>query len=69
MVELTKVEKINNPLSDPEVQQALNAQLNFKNKIENNASIIKDIKMGAFNKEKFEKFLWKTVNSLDNRSC
>ena len=56
MVELTKVEKINKPLSDPEVQQALNAQLNFKNKIENNASIIKDIKMGAFNKEKFEKF-------------
>ena len=56
LVELTKVEKINKPLSDPEVQQALNAQLNFKNKIENNASIIKDIKMGAFNKEKFEKF-------------
>ena len=56
LVELTKVEKINKPLSDPEVQQALNAQLNFKNKIENNASIMKDIKMGAFNKQKFEKF-------------
>ena len=31
-------------------------QLNFKNKIENNTSIIKDISMGALDKEKFVKF-------------
>ena len=29
------------------VQEALNAQLNFKIKIENNTSIIKDISIGA----------------------
>ena len=45
-----------NQFDDPEVQEALNAQLNFKNKIENNTSILKDISMGAFNKEKFKKF-------------
>ena len=38
------------------MQEALNAQLNFKIKIENNTSIIKDISMGAFSEEKFTKF-------------
>ena len=60
IAEITKIEKINRSISDPEVQEALNAQLNFKSKIENNTSIIKDISMGAMNKEKFEKF------ALDN---
>ncbi len=56
LAEISKINKKFRAFNDPEVQEALNAQLNFKNKIENNASIIKDIKMGAFNKEKFEKF-------------
>ena len=60
IAEITKIEKINRSISDPEVQEALNAQLNFKSKIENNTSIIKDISMGAMNKEKFAKF------ALDN---
>ena len=60
IAEITKIEKINRSISDPEVQEALNAQLNFKSKIENNTSIIKDISMGAMNKEKFTKF------ALDN---
>ena len=34
-----------------EVQKALEAQLIFKNKIEKNSSILKDISMGAFNKK------------------
>ncbi len=56
LVEITNVEKKNRPMSDPEVQKSLVAQLNFKNKIENNTSIIKDISMGAFDKERFSKF-------------
>ena len=44
------------PYNDIEVQEALNAQLNFTNKIEKNSSILKDISMGAFDKDKLEKF-------------
>ena len=54
--EISNVEKINRSFNDSEVQEALNVQLNFKNKIENNTSIIKDISMGALDKEKFIKF-------------
>ena len=61
IVELSKIEKRNKPYNDPDVQEALNAQLNFKNKIENNTSIIKDISMGGFDKNKFSKF------ALDNK--
>ena len=50
------LKKKNKPINDPEVQEALISQLSFKNKIENNSSIIKDISMGAFEKEKFSKF-------------
>ena len=56
IVEILEIEKRNRPFSDSEVQEALNAQLNFKKKIENNTSIIKDISMGAIDKEKFKKF-------------
>ena len=43
-------------MSDPEVLEALNAQLSFQNKIENNASLVKDISLGAFNNDNFKKF-------------
>ena len=56
LVELIDIEKKNKPFEDPDVQKALNSQLDFKNKIESNTSVIKDISMGAFNKEKLEKF-------------
>ena len=56
LAEIYKIEKKSRPLTDPEVQEALNAQLSFKNKIENNTSIIKDISMGAIDNEKFKKF-------------
>ena len=36
-------------------------KINFKNKIEKNNSILKDLSMGAFNKERYEKF------ALDNQ--
>ena len=61
LVEIISVEKKNKAINDQEVQEALNAQLNLKNKIENNNSLIKDISMGALDKDKFEKF------ALDNR--
>ncbi len=60
LTEIQKVEKKNRPYTDIEVQNAINAQLNLKNKLETNASILKDISMGAFNEEKLDKF------SLDN---
>ena len=56
LIEMLKSEKMNRPISDPEVQDALNIQLSFKNKIESNTSIIKDINMGSLNKENLQKF-------------
>ncbi len=56
IAEISEIEKRNRPFSDPEVQESLNAQLNFTKKIENNTSILKDISMGALDKEKFKKF-------------
>tara|TARA_B100000886_G_C20398464_1_gene481513 strand:- start:161 stop:1615 length:1455 start_codon:yes stop_codon:yes gene_type:complete len=56
LAEIISVKKKNRPIDDPQVQEALNAQLNFKTKIENNTSIIKDISLGALNKEKFSEF-------------
>ena len=43
-------------INDPEVQKALNAQLNFKDKIEKNTSIAKDIGLGAYDGNNFKKF-------------
>ena len=52
----SSIEKKNKPIEDPDVQEALDSQLNFKIKIENNTSIIKDISMRAFDKQKFKEF-------------
>ena len=60
LVQISNVEKKSRPFKDPEVQEALDAQLSFKSKIEKNTSIIKDISMGALNKDQFKKF------ALDN---
>ena len=43
-------------MDNPQVLKALNTQLDFKNKIENNTSIAKDISMGAYDINKFQKF-------------
>ena len=61
LAEVVSVEKKNKLFNDPEVQEAINAQLNFKSKIENNSSIIKDVSMGAIDKENFSKF------AIDNK--
>ena len=61
IAEIFEIEKKNKLFDDPEVQEALNAQLSFKIKIENNTSIIKEINLGAPNKEQFSKF------ALDNK--
>ena len=49
-------EKKNKTMDDPEVVEALNAQLSFKEKIENNTSLAKDISLGAFENDNFKKF-------------
>ncbi len=59
LAEVSNIYKKNKSFSDPEVQEALNAQLSFKDKIELNTSILKDISMGAFNKDKFLEFALK----------
>jgi peptidyl-prolyl cis-trans isomerase D len=56
LTEIKDVEKKNKPMDDPEVLKALNAQLNFKDKIENNTSIAKDISLGAYDGDNFKKF-------------
>ena len=43
-------------MNDPEVLEALNAQLSFKKKIENNTSLAKDISLGAFDGGNYKKF-------------
>ena len=43
-------------MSDPEVLETLNAQLSFKEKIENNTSLAKDISLGAFDGDNYKKF-------------
>ncbi len=60
LAEIYAIEKKNKSFTDPDVQEALNAQLSFKNKIENNTSLLKDISMNAMDDAKFKKF------ALDN---
>ena len=43
-------------MNDPEVLEALNAQLSFKEKIDSNTSLAKDISLGAFDGDNFKKF-------------
>ncbi len=56
LAEIKNEIKKNKPMSDPDVLEALNAQLNFKEKIENNTSLAKDISLGAFDNDGFKKF-------------
>ena len=56
LAEVKDSEKKNKTMDDPEVVEALNAQLNFKEKIENNTSLAKDISLGAFENDNFKKF-------------
>ena len=43
-------------MNDPEVLEALNAQLSFKEKIYINTSLAKEISLGAFDGDNFKKF-------------
>ena len=65
LAEIQKIEKKNKPMTDPEVMEALKAQLSFKDKIESNTSIAKDIGLGAYKGENFKKFA--TDNGLQVR--
>ena len=56
LAEISDIEKKNKLINDPEVREALNAQLSFKEKIEKNTSIAKDISLGAYNDNNFKKF-------------
>ena len=56
LAEIKDEEKKNRPMNDPEVLEALKAQLSFKEKIENNTSLAKDIGLGAFDGENYKKF-------------
>ena len=56
LAEIIDIERKNKLINDPEVQKALNAQLSFKNKIEKNTSIAKDISLGAYDGNNFKKF-------------
>ena len=56
LAEINLVERNIKPMNDPDVLKAINVQLNFQSKIESNSSIIKDISVGGFNKEKMTSF-------------
>ena len=56
IAEIFNIEKKSKSFESSDVQKALLTQLNFRNKIENNSSIIKDITMGALDKDKLVQF-------------
>ena len=56
LAEISNIEKKNKLINDPEVKEALNAQINFKDKIEKNTSIAKEISLGAYTGNNFKKF-------------
>ncbi len=56
LAEIKDEEKKNRPMNDPEVLKALTAQLSFKEKIEKNTSLAKDISLGAFDGDNYKKF-------------
>ena len=56
LAEIKNEQRKNRPMDDPQVLEALNAQLNFKAKIDNNTSLTKDISLGAFDNDNFKKF-------------
>ncbi len=56
LAEIKDEEKKNKSMSDPEVLEALNAQLSFKEKIKNNTSLAKEISLGAFDGDNYKKF-------------
>ena len=56
LAEISSIERKNKLIDDPEVQEALQAQLSFKDKIEKNSSIAKDIGLGAYDGDNFKKF-------------
>ena len=56
LAEIKNEQRKNRPMNDPQVLEALNAQLNFKAKIDNNTSLTKDISLGAFDNDNFKKF-------------
>ena len=56
LAEIINEEKKNRPMNDPEVLEALNAQLSFKEKIDSNTSLAKDISLGAFDGNNYKKF-------------
>ncbi len=56
LAEIKEIMKKNRSMNDPEVLEALNAQLTFKEKIENNTSLAKDISLGSLDGDNFNKF-------------
>jgi len=56
LAEIKDEEKKNRPMKDPEVLKALNAQLSFKEKIDNNTSLAKDISLGSLDGDNYKKF-------------
>ncbi len=63
LAEIKSIKTNNRSMDDPSVLKAINAQLNFKNKIKNNASIVKDISMNGFDDIKMKQFA--TDNKLE----
>ena len=56
LAQIDSIEKNIKPMDDASVLEALKTQINFKNKINNNTSIIKDISLGEFDQFKMESF-------------
>ena len=66
LAEIKSIKKNTKPMNDPEVLKALNTQLIFKNKIDNNTSILKDISMGGFDNTKIKQFAKQNNLELKN---
>ena len=56
LAEIKNIDQDQKSINDPKVLKTIKAQLQFKNKIESNTEILKDIEMGGFNEKKMKMF-------------
>ena len=66
LAEILSINKSFMSINEPNVQDMILAQINFRNKIKGNTSIAKDISMGGYNKDKMKKFASENNLNLKN---
>ncbi len=66
LAQVKSVETMQKNIDDPEVIKSLKEQFNFKKRIEDNSSLLKDISLGGFDKKQLIKFASENKLSVKN---